>query len=553
MNARYMDPVTGSFTSSDPVQGVIGGPSVSFSAYPYAQNNPVNMVDPTGEFPWVAAAIAVAWFTRGAAIDITMQVALEGRTIHNLDWGRAIVSGGIDVATGGLSTYAKGVGYSARAINRLDFAADVVLSSSADVALAGQDPLSAFAGNTVFGAVGRVGAHQAGRLWQRSGIGNRVGRTMSLGGNNPCRANSFSADTLVSTPDGDVAISEIVVGDTVYAYNELTGEVEEHTVVNTFIHDDDQIVYLTIDGEEIETTPWHPFYTDAGWEDAGDLQPGDLILSLDGDYGVVDSVAIVAETQTMYDLDVETVDTFAVGDGAWVVHNVDGCSPFGLTNFDTDTSTNIEFNKKSLDSIVPENAGESFGAGWTGAFDMETKTFLAIPSDPMYTRTIDGVEDLVYLPNVEIKPENLQQGIVVARTGGHGAAAQILRRQLGLNSPQDGVGRIVGMNLSYWNANELTMGWKSKKLFEKPSPCFPLPRERDLRTIFSPSPSEALGRRGRGMRAKNYRNNTSQTASNGLNLGSPYAIGSQVAPDFQGQIIDTIEQVLPPSVVIRNP
>ena len=69
----------------------------------------------------------------------------------------------------------------------------------------------------------------------------------------------------------------------------------------------------------VETTPWHPFYTDAGWEDAGDLDPGDQILSLDGDYGVVDSVVIVDETQTMYDLDVETVDTFAVGDGAWVV------------------------------------------------------------------------------------------------------------------------------------------------------------------------------------------------------------------------------------------
>ena len=95
-------------------------------------------------------------------------------------------------------------------------------------------------------------------------------------------------------------------------YDELTGEVEEHTVVNTFVHDDDQIVYLTIDGEEIETTPWHPFYTDEGWEDAGDLQPGDLVLALDGDYSTVESVVIVAETQTMYDLDVEMVDTLAL-------------------------------------------------------------------------------------------------------------------------------------------------------------------------------------------------------------------------------------------------
>ena len=42
----------------------------------------------------------------------------------------------------------------------------------------------------------------------------------------------------------------------------------------------------------------------------------------------MDSVAIDDETQTMYDLDVETVDTFAVGDGAWVVHNTDFCDVF---------------------------------------------------------------------------------------------------------------------------------------------------------------------------------------------------------------------------------
>ena len=49
--------------------------------------------------------------------------------------------------------------------------------------------------------------------------------------------------------------------------------------------------------------------------DAEDLQPGDLVLALDGDYGVVDATLTEACTQTMYDLDVAIVDTFAVGDG----------------------------------------------------------------------------------------------------------------------------------------------------------------------------------------------------------------------------------------------
>jgi len=45
------------------VQGVIGGPSVTFNPYPYAQNNPVNMVDPNGEFalPVAIALLASTW------------------------------------------------------------------------------------------------------------------------------------------------------------------------------------------------------------------------------------------------------------------------------------------------------------------------------------------------------------------------------------------------------------------------------------------------------------------------------------------------------------
>ena len=61
--------------------------------------------------------------------------------------------------------------------------------------------------------------------------------------------------------------------------------------------------------------------TDEVWVDAEDLEIGDLVLALDGDYGVVEATLTEARTQTMYDLDVAIVDTFAVGDGAWVVHN----------------------------------------------------------------------------------------------------------------------------------------------------------------------------------------------------------------------------------------
>jgi hypothetical protein len=110
--------------------------------------------------------------------------------------------------------------------------------------------------------------------------------------------NSFSADTLVSTADGKIAIAEVEVGDTVYAYDPETGLVNEYTVTHTWEHDDDSIVTLTIDGEVIETTPWHPFYTDHGWITAGALDEGDQVLSLDGSYGTVESVVVEVRTAT---------------------------------------------------------------------------------------------------------------------------------------------------------------------------------------------------------------------------------------------------------------
>jgi hypothetical protein len=159
--------------------------------------------------------------------------------------------------------------------------------------------------------------------------------------------NSFSADTDVSTPDGDRPISEIEVGDTVYAYNESTGEVGEYEVTATINHVDEDIIHLYLDGELIETTAEHPFYTeDEVWVDAADLTAGDQILSLDGDYGTVERVVVVEDAnQPMYNLTVDEAHTFYIGEGDWLVHNVD-CDFWLSGNFskiaDTDLPTSIK-------------------------------------------------------------------------------------------------------------------------------------------------------------------------------------------------------------------
>ncbi|MEZ4646338.1 MAG: polymorphic toxin-type HINT domain-containing protein, partial [Chloroflexota bacterium] len=74
----------------------------------------------------------------------------------------------------------------------------------------------------------------------------------------PC---SFSAETMVLTEDGLVPIAEVGQHEYAWAYNEESGEFGFYPIVAVWSHEDPMILYLTIDGETIATTPNHPFYT----------------------------------------------------------------------------------------------------------------------------------------------------------------------------------------------------------------------------------------------------------------------------------------------------
>ncbi len=232
LRARYYDPRTAAFLSRDPVRGFVGGQSIRWNPYIYAGANPVNYTDPSGQFPWLAAAAVGLWFARGAAVDIGMQVVLEGRGLHNLDLRSAAISGVIDVGTGGLGTYAKGLGYGARTVNRLDFAADVALSATADYAFYDVDPLTALASNTIFGAGGRVGFHQAGRALYgaRRQLGNIGGNIQLLGaGSNPVEGSYISRQPTERMVNQEWGMS-CVAACTRQMFRNLGEDVDEATV-----------------------------------------------------------------------------------------------------------------------------------------------------------------------------------------------------------------------------------------------------------------------------------------------------------------------------------
>ncbi|HSH05120.1 MAG TPA: polymorphic toxin-type HINT domain-containing protein [Anaerolineae bacterium] len=135
-------------------------------------------------------------------------------------------------------------------------------------------------------------------------------------------AHSFSADTLVSTPNGLQEISTLDIGDVVWAYDEATQTIVAYPITYVWEHIDSVLVYLTIDDEIVVTTPEHPFYTAEGeWIRAIDLTIGTKIFSANGLTGLISQIRIVTQQRVMYDLTVDIAHTFFVGDGEWLVHN----------------------------------------------------------------------------------------------------------------------------------------------------------------------------------------------------------------------------------------
>ena len=109
----------------------------------------------------------------------------------------------------------------------------------------------------------------------------------------------------------------------VYAHNTDTGETLLKEVLQTFVNETDELIYVTVVGEEIVTTPSHPFYVPKqGWTDAIHLKAGDILLTVNGEYVVVEKAQheLLESPIKVYNFEVEDFHTYYVGDGV-LVHN----------------------------------------------------------------------------------------------------------------------------------------------------------------------------------------------------------------------------------------
>ena len=96
--ARDYDAHIGRWASKDPIR-FAGGDS---NLYGYVLGDPVNLIDPTGNF-----ANFVIGFLVDGGIEILIQVVVEGKSLGCIDYGAVVINAAMGSASGGLSALNK--------------------------------------------------------------------------------------------------------------------------------------------------------------------------------------------------------------------------------------------------------------------------------------------------------------------------------------------------------------------------------------------------------------------------------------------------------------
>jgi len=91
----------------------------------------------------------------------------------------------------------------------------------------------------------------------------------------------FVAGTLGASEKGLIPIEEVLAGSFVFSANPETNDIALKLVVQTFKNDTTELIHIAVDGQNISTTPEHPFWIpQKGWTKAVDLRAGDRLVDM---------------------------------------------------------------------------------------------------------------------------------------------------------------------------------------------------------------------------------------------------------------------------------
>lgn len=385
VGARAYDPTTGRFISVDPQLDTADGQSLN--GYAYADNNPVTLTDPTGRGLKCGGPDDAAcppngmthadgktgnggnWFDEHPTRQQTIQTWTDEWTPETDDaqtllgqyqlfspnngskleggfWApyTNAFGGGMQHVCFGRVACAKAAQYLLGHMKDIEGARKIAATycvehyaecqKKADVWVAGNRILSEaallFAGGDL-PEIGAAGGEAAGDL-AAGGFDLETFEDVEsdLGGG--C---SFAGDTQVLTEGGKTeAIDDLQPGDKVEAADPHTGRHKgPRTVTATHINHDNDLVDLTIETgphhtSVLHTTSRHPFWDDTThtWTPAGQLTPGDDLVTSHNTHVFVTAIRLVRGAADMYNLTVDHLHTYYVlaGTTPILVHNSGG-------------------------------------------------------------------------------------------------------------------------------------------------------------------------------------------------------------------------------------
>lgn len=192
----------------------------------------------------------------------------------------------------------------------------------------------------------------------------------------------FVAGTLVSTPNGLIPIETISSGDIVYSFNPETCVISTNEVEDTFIRKSSELVHIEVSNTTITSTQDHPFYVpQKGFVNAIELRAGDILLSLDGNYVVVEQIQheILESPIEVFNFRVSNDHTYYVGRTKIAVHNAN-CGPNdplpnqGTVNGDVEGAPNVDAGKQGKHVIGHNNCKNPNKSMWTKGSNGVTET-----------------------------------------------------------------------------------------------------------------------------------------------------------------------------------
>ena len=294
LQSRYYDPCICRFVNADDSAYLGVGNLSSYNLFVYCNNNPITGYDPTGTWDWGTFASGAGQVITGvAAIAVAASVIACATTPVGM-----VVVAAVTIAAGALTT-ANGISEIVEAGTGHNYVRDDIM---------GGNEATYETYKAVTQTVASIGASVCSIYY-------------AINGGNVC----FVAGTLVAVAAGNVEIENIDIGDYVWAHNPETGETKLKPVVNVFVNEATELVHVFVNDDEIICTNEHPFYSPVkGWIEACQLRAGDILVSLNGEYIIVEQVQheILESPIKVYNFEVEDFHTYFVGNGDGVlVHN----------------------------------------------------------------------------------------------------------------------------------------------------------------------------------------------------------------------------------------